>query len=255
MPITSGIYYHLYEGGAASNRPPIVLIHGAGGNHLYWPAEIRRLPGYAVYALDLPGHGKSSGRGRQSIDAYAQAVAEWLDTVNLPQAIFIGHSMGGAIVQTLALEYPDRVQALALIGSGSRLAVSPAFLEGAASETTFHSTIERIASLSFGPEADPRLVELAAARMSEVRPSVLHGDFVACDNFDITQRITEIQQPALLLCGHQDRMTPARLSQFLASSLPNACLQIIPEAGHMLMLEKPALVAAAITEFLAGLPA
>jgi len=62
MPIASDLYYHVYH---EDNILPVVLIHGAGGNHLYWPSEIRRLPGFRVFALDLPAHGKSGGRAQQ----------------------------------------------------------------------------------------------------------------------------------------------------------------------------------------------
>ncbi len=56
---------------SSSPYPSLVLIHGAGGSHLDWPAELARLPGVTVLALDLPGHGRSPGPGRQSIDGYA----------------------------------------------------------------------------------------------------------------------------------------------------------------------------------------
>ena len=75
MPIAADLYYHAYQEG---EKLPVVLIHGAGGTHLFWPSEIRRLLGFRVFALDLPGHGKSSGRGLQSIAAYATSVLDWM---------------------------------------------------------------------------------------------------------------------------------------------------------------------------------
>jgi pimeloyl-ACP methyl ester carboxylesterase len=66
----------------------VVLIHGAGGSHLDWPAELRRMPGQHVYALDLPGHGKSEGLGRQSIPwLYQYAMVEWLDAMHISRAV------------------------------------------------------------------------------------------------------------------------------------------------------------------------
>ena len=97
MPVAVDFYYSVCEGSEEGLRPPVVLIHGAGGTHLYWPAEMRRLPGYRMYALDLPGHGKSGGRGQQSIPAYAQAVLEWLEAVGLHKA---AASMGHTSTQT-----------------------------------------------------------------------------------------------------------------------------------------------------------
>jgi pimeloyl-ACP methyl ester carboxylesterase len=73
MPVKSELYYHLYQGSGYETLP-VVLIHGAGGTHLSWPPEVRRLAGVRVYAIDLPGHGKSPGRGQQSIAGYARSV-------------------------------------------------------------------------------------------------------------------------------------------------------------------------------------
>ena len=86
MPKAAGIHYFLHNGGSAT-RPPLVLIHGAGGDHLSWPAEARRLPDATVFTLDLPGHGSSEGHGRQSVEDYACSVIDFLNEVgaNLEQ--------------------------------------------------------------------------------------------------------------------------------------------------------------------------
>jgi pimeloyl-ACP methyl ester carboxylesterase len=250
MPVAADLYYHVYAEDTSTSRSPIVLIHGAGGNHLYWPPEVRRLPGFTVYALDLPGHGESSGSGQQSIEAYTQSILAWMDAIELTPAVLVGHSMGGAIALTLALDAHDRVSALALIGSGARLRVHSDLLENSANETTFHTAIETVAQWSFSTQAPSRLVELATQRMSEVRPSVLNGDFIACDHFDETERIAGIKQPTLLIVGAEDRMTPPRFSIFLSETIPDARLETVPEAGHMVMLEKPQAVADHLLKFL-----
>jgi pimeloyl-ACP methyl ester carboxylesterase len=254
MPITEDIYYHEYKEGDEGQRPPVVLLHGAGGTHLSWPFEIRRLLGYHVFALDLPGHGKSAGRGQQSIAGYTTAVKDWMDALHMHRAVFIGHSLGSAVVLTLALDYPDQVIGLGILGGAPRLRVAADILENTSSPTTFHNAVEKIVARSFAPQAPPQLVELAGQRMLETRPSVLHGDMLACDLFDETERVNNIQQPALVLCGAEDHMTSARQSQFLATALGNARLVIIPDAGHMVMLEKPVEVADAIRTFLDEIP-
>jgi pimeloyl-ACP methyl ester carboxylesterase len=81
---------------------------------------------------------------------------------------------------------------------------------------------------------------------------VLYGDFIACNNFDETARIEQIRQPVLVVCGNEDRMTPLRQSQFLAEHIPGAMLKSIPDAGHMVMLEKPQPVADILLGFLEG---
>ncbi len=253
MPFAADLYYYTYQSGELESLP-VVLLHGAGGNHLYWPAEIRRLPGMRIFAPDLPGHGKSSGRGQQSIEAYVNAILGWMQSIQLDQAVFIGHSMGSAIALSLAYQHPELVLGLGLIGSSPRLRVHPEILGNAGNPTTVHKAIDMIISGSFSLDAPPRLVELARARMVETRPSVLYGDFMACNAFDMTEQASAISQPALILCGTDDRMTPVRGSQFLAGALPGSRLVVIPGAGHMVMLEKPQEVADELAAFLQTIP-
>ncbi len=250
MPIASEIYYCLFEGAEEGEKPPVVLIHGAGGHCLSWPSEIRRLAGFRIYALDLPGHGKSGGCGQQSIQAYAMKVMEWLDAVGLHQAIFIGHSMGGAIGLTLALENPEQVNGIGLLGTGPRLRVSPALLESSSSGTTFHQAVESVVGLSFHPGTDRSLLDQVSRRLSETRQSVFYSDFLACEGFEVTERVSQIRRPCLVICGAQDRMVPLRHSQYLAANIPGASLDIIPDAGHMVMLEQPGRVAKSLAKFL-----
>lgn len=250
MPVVSNIYFHLYEDSRDGQRPPVILIHGAGGNHLFWPPAIRRLPGYQIYAVDLPGHGKSGGVGQQSISAYSNVIIEWLGELEMHSAIFIGHSMGSAITISLALDYPEHVLGLGLIGSGARLRVNPDILERTENQSTFFSAIQKVVNWSFSENTPERFVELAEKRMAEVRPSVLRSDFLACDSFDETDRLERISQPTLILCGSEDQMTPPRYSQLLADRIPNAKFKSIPEAGHMVMLEQPEIVGEEISDFL-----
>jgi len=252
MPVVSELYYHLYQRSGFESLP-IVLLHGAGGTHLSWPPEVRRLAGVRVFALDLPGHGKSPGRGQQSIAGYARCVWEWLGAVGLNRAAFIGHSMGGAIALEMAFQYPENVLALGLFATGTRLPIPPDILTDAASSTTYRKANEAISRLAFSPSADAHLVELVVRRMDETRQSVMQGDLLACNDFDATGRINRIRQPTLVLCGSDDRMTPLRYCQFLADTIPSGRLVVVPQAGHMVMLERPQVVADALGVFLSGI--
>jgi pimeloyl-ACP methyl ester carboxylesterase len=250
MPVSENLYYSQHCE-RKTEYPPLVLIHGAGGMHLYWPPEIRRLPGYCVYALDLPGHGKSAiCDGQQTIGDYARYLVQWLESIHLRRAVVVGHSMGCAIALALAIHHPEYVVGLVLIGGGARLRVHPDLLNYAADATTFHKAAELLVSCSFSQKAAPRLVELASRRILEVRQSVLCGDLQACNHFDVMHLLDTIQQSTLVICGIDDQMTPLRYSQYLSSSIPNARLKVIPDAGHMVMLEQPRLVSDSMLSFL-----
>lgn len=253
MPPETNIYFFSH-GTENILRPPLVFIHGAGGTHLHWPPQARRMTGQRVFALDLPGHGKSPGVGSQSVPAYARAVVDFLDAARLNAAVFIGHSMGSAVALTLALDYPKRVLGLGLVGSGARLRVAPQILEYTANETLFPQAVKLINDAEFGPSVDTKLKELAARQMAEIRPSVIHGDFLACNEFDVMQRLGEINHPTLILCGADDILTPIKYSEYLCEHIPNARLVAFPGAGHMVMLEQAVEVAQALSDFADEIP-
>jgi pimeloyl-ACP methyl ester carboxylesterase len=226
------------------------LVHGAGGTHLNWPAQIRRLAGQRVYALDLPGHGKSGGVGCQSIDEYASIVLRFMKATSLSAVVLVGHSMGSAIALAIALRYPKRVLGLGLVGSGAKLRVAPAVLELASNPASFLSVVKMVSENSYSKSTDQRLKELGAQRMAEARPSVLSGDFLACDSFDVMGQVNRIKVPTLIICGQDDLMTPLNRSEYLHDQIKGSELRIIEQAGHMVMLERPNEVAAALDNFL-----
>ena len=244
------LHYHYHRGALQPKAPPLVLLHGAGGSLMHWPGELRRLPDHEVYALDLPGHSRSGGRGRTEIGAYTEIVRELADALKLPAFVLGGHSMGGAIALEFALRYGGRLAGLILVGTGARLRVAPEILTGIRND--IEGTTALLAEWAHGEHVDPNLQRIYLRRLREVDPQVLAGDFLACDAFDRRADVAGISVPALIVCGDADRMTPAKYSQFLATAMPGARLIILTGAGHMAMLETPSrpAVVAAIRQFL-----
>lgn len=250
MPIAAEIYFRFFGEKTPSSSLEVILLHGAGGNHLYWPSPIRRLHGYRVYALDLPGHSRSIGTGYQRIEDYAEAVRKWMEEIEVQRAVVVGHSMGGAIAQMMALHYPQQVVALGLIATAPRLPVNAELLESSGNPSLYKQAVRKLLEWSFSPNASQELIALASRRLMEVRPALLNADLIACNHFDISVELSKITQPTLVVCGDQDRMTPLRSARTLVDGIPKAKLHIIPQAGHMVMLEKPQEVAQILSEFL-----
>ncbi len=226
------------------------MIHGAGGSYLFWPPDIRHLSVGGILAIDLPGHGESSGDCEDAIEAYAQTLLEFMDRLEIDQAVLGGHSMGGAIAQRMSLDYPERVKGLILVGAGAKLRVHSQLIEDCSGPETYSRAVSQILEWSFSQHADQKLVRLAGERMEEGSPSVLFADFKACNGFDILDKVENIKQPTLIVCGEDDQMTPPKFSKYLAEKIHGSRLEIIPEASHMVMLEKPEAVAGFIDEFL-----
>jgi len=253
MPIAAGLYYFAH-GADLVDKPPVLLIHGAGGAHLNWPPQVRRLNNQRIFALDLPGHGKSQGVSSQDIRQYSQVVIEFMKAARLAAAVIVGHSMGSAIALTLAINSPKRVLGLGLLGGGAKLRVAPGVLEMASKPDTHLSAIQMLTENSYSLTTDPRLKELGAQRMAETRQSVLYGDLLACDAFDVTQHVKKIKIPTLILCGSDDRMTPPNRSEYLRDQIEGSEMRIVPGAGHMLMLESPGETAECLENFLKKIP-
>jgi len=249
MPVAANLYY-FFNPSENRSKPPVLLIHGAGGNHLFWPPEVRRLVGYRVYALDLPGHGKSDGIGQQSIPDYTKiyfgfygcswyfAGPSWSVTRWVAPLPLIWHSTmpGGWLVSVWWPVVPA-------------CGLHRCSWKNAGNATTSPQIIQAIKDFAYSPQTDMRVKDLAASRMVETRPAVLRGDFLACDTFDVRERLGEIGVPTLILVGSDDQMTPLAFSTYMAGKIPGAQMQRIENAGHMLMLEKPREVAHALSGF------
>ena len=212
------------------------------------------MPGYRVITLDLPGHGKTEGPGRQSVQDYARDVAEFIDGLGLSRAVFVGHAMGGAISLALALDYPNYVAGIGLISSGSRLPIPSSIIENAVNQSTLPQAIKSLQELSLGAQTPENLKAVIFKRLTETRPTLLLDDLLACDRFNLSERLNAIRTPVLVVCGTDDKLTPIRSSEILSRNIPGAALQTIEGAGHMLVLEQPGRLAKLISVFLSTIP-
>ncbi len=229
---------------SVSAGPPVIFIHGAGGTHQRWLPVVKALTNCTAYALDLPAHGQSTGVGRERIAPYADVVHGFLDAMRLSSAVIAGHSMGGAIALWLALHRPARVRGLILSGTGARLRVHSSILQAAKEGRPISLSVLEGDPATAQPQAAPREVQ------PTTDPVVVYGDWVACDTFDVMDRIPEISCPTLVIVGANDVMTPLKYAKYMADRIKGAKLVTIEGAGHSLRLEKPDEVTKAIQEFL-----
>ena len=236
MPVSNGLYYSFSERGL-QRYPPVVLIHCAGGSHLSWSMEMRRQNNLQVIAVDLPGHGRSEGIALQSIEGYVQKLFDFLESLKIHRALLVGHSMGGAIALSAAAKQPGMVAGLGLISTAAFLGTETGILEHLSTHFGFSRAIQLIQEKSFGSQTDPALVKRVMEPLAKTRPGVLFSDWAACAQFDLRNELEMIQVPAWVAVGAEDRITPPACSYFLADRLPDAVLQVVPNAGHMVPQE------------------
>ena len=243
-----------WEGKEASptGRETILFVHGAGGGQLTWSFQKAFFGRYAhPVIIELPGHGESGGNGEDDIGRYAEHIYSFMRTLNLPKIFLVGHSMGGAIAQTLALRHPEVVKGIVLVATGARLRVLPALLEGI--QKNFRETVLMMTRYAFSRTAPQEFIERSIEQLMQVRPEILHGDFLACDRFDIMKEVEKIQLPALIVCGDEDEMTPVKYSQYLRDRIKGSRLEVLPEAGHMVMMESAETFNERVKGFVEGL--
>lgn len=237
----------------AGRGQALLLVHGAGGGGAVWSRQLDGLADVArVIAVDLPGHGGTAGPGCVQIGDYAAWLIEFLDAVGLDRVVLGGHSMGGAIAQTVALHHADRLRGLILVGTGARLRVAPRLLElfGEGSP----EAPRLVGSMAYAPRTSREQVVEAERALLGTPFSVTLGDFVACDRFDVMGELGALRMPTLVVVGREDRLTPPRYATFLASVIAGAVLVEVEDAGHFPQLEQPAALNAAVRSFLADWP-
>ncbi|MBI3959814.1 MAG: alpha/beta hydrolase [Chloroflexi bacterium] len=251
---------HYTRNSVAAQRPALVFVHGAGGSGQDWPyqwqqtsvalsrGEPRWITDYPLYFLDLPGHGRSQPLARRTIEEYAAGVAAFIEALGMRQAVIVGHSMGGAIALTLGLLQPANLAGLVILGSGPSMPVSDVILDGLAAN--FAQTVGLIMKFSWRKEARPIYREVATQHMLAAGSEVVHGDFAACNAFNVQARLGEISAPTLVVGSTTDRMMPLAQSEKLAAAIPGAQLAVIEDGGHFMMMERTNEVSAALLAFL-----
>lgn len=233
--------------GTETGAPPILLIHGAGGGAVLWEEVTNLLaPDFKVAALDLSGHGGSPDRENyREPDTYVEDALAAMRALGAPP-VLCGHSMGGAVAMLAALRSPESVRALALVGTGARLRVLPAIFESLKAD--FPAAVRNMCGFSFTKQAHKEQARILEEAMLKAGRETTIRDFTLCDNFDIMREAGKISQPTLVVCGEKDVMTPPKYSMWLAENIPGAKLTLIPDCGHLCMMEAPGETAAAIRE-------
>jgi pimeloyl-ACP methyl ester carboxylesterase len=210
----------------------LLFIHGSGFTGDVFAAQMAAFPG--AHAPNLPGHDAPGEPA--SVDEFAAFIESYIGERGLTNVVLAGNSLGGAVALECALRGSAAIAGVILLGSGARLRVAPAIFEQL--ERDFEEAAAYLATLFFAEPA-PALVDAAAARLRRTGQAQVLRDFRACDAFDATGRLDRLRVPLLALTGVADRLTPPKFAQFFADRVEGARARILPEAGHLLMLERP----------------
>ncbi len=260
---------YCYTGGKAfdATLPTVVFIHGAQHDHSVWILQTRYFAhhGFGVLAVDLPGHGRSGGAALGSVEAMADWLLALLAAAGASaDTLVVGHSMGSLVGLEAAAKAPQRIGALAMVGTAYPMRVSDVLLDAArdAEQAAIdmvniwsHSTLAHKPSCP-GPgfsvvDGNRRLMQKIARQPRQAgAPGVFRTDFLACNAYANGEAAARaVTCPTLLLLGADDMMTPPKATALLRSAIAHHRLQQIAGCGHALMAEQPDAVLEALFAF------
>jgi 3-oxoadipate enol-lactonase len=247
----------------AGEGRPVLFVHGFPHHRKLWAPQMRALAGHArTIAIDLPGFGESDMPEKFAIDAWATGLARFLDALEVERAVIAGLSMGGYIALAFWRLHRERVLALVLVdtragadtdeGKQKRretielarqdgpTAVARALLPGMVGKST--------------REREPTVVATMRAMLESASvDSIVGASEAMISRAESTSLLQTIDVPTLIIVGEEDVLTPPKESRAMHAAIPRSRLEIIPGAGHVSNVERPAAFNQVLTEFLDSL--
>ncbi len=249
--------------------PPLLLVHGLAGR---WQNWLENIPHFArthrVVAVDLPGFGASPmPREPISIPGYARFLEQLCDALSIDAAAVVANSMGGHIACELAIAAPQRVERLMLVSAagisaehvqrdavmtGGRVIAAIATRSAARHDWFARRPGMRRIALGFVVRHPERLSAPLAHELMEGadKPGFLPA-LDAVLTHRISERLPQIACPTFVVWGADDRVIPVRDASRFARLIPDVRVEVLPDTGHVAMLEHPARFNALLEEFLA----
>jgi pimeloyl-ACP methyl ester carboxylesterase len=244
---------YAYSGGKAfeARLPTIVFVHGALHDHSVWTLAARWFAhhGHGVLAVDLPGHGRSDGPARQSVEAMADWLLAVLDAAGVESASLVGHSMGSLVALEAAARAPARARHLVLVGTASPMVVAPALLDTAANDpqTAIASVNAWSHSTNAAKPSHPgpgawlhggNVALMRRMQAAEPTTNLFLTDFRACNAYrGALAAAARVECRATIVVGRRDQMTMPKDAASLAAALGTT--PVVLDAGHALMTEAP----------------
>ena len=240
---------------------PLIFLHGMGLNAKSWRYQLDAFADtYRVIALDLPGYGESPALKDISFANYARALHTFIQKQNLDKSILVGHSFGGMLTQEYMALYPDQIKAAVLYGTSPSFgnpegewqkAFIKARLKPLDEGKSMPELAEGMAKNMMGSGAREGL-KLAINAISATSEATFRNSVWCLTSFNQRANLDNINVPALLIVGEEDRNAPASMMQKMASKITSSNYVCLPTLGHLAHLENPQVFNEALASFLKG---
>jgi pimeloyl-ACP methyl ester carboxylesterase len=249
--------------------PPVVFVHGLGGQWQNWLENIPRLAQERrVIALDLPGFGLSEmPPDKITITNYGQCVNALLEQLELETVAVVGNSMGGFIASEVAIQFPQRVERLVLVSaagiSSASVARTPALTAGRIAAAVTAYTAARHRAIARRPVTRHFALAFVARHPSRLKADLVWEGLIkgtgtpgfdnalrACLEYDFRDRLPEIGCPTLIVWGQNDSIIPSQDAAEFERLIPNSRKLVMEDTGHISMVERPETFNRELLEFL-----
>lgn len=248
----------------------IVFLHGSALRTDVWHYQLEGIGDRRLVFFDLRGHGRSQPKGDAdfSIVTFAEDLEAVIENAGLSETVIVGHSVGGMIALQLCCMRRETlgrsVRGLVLANTTHTPAVETTFGGAAAARLerlarrpfdfigTHSKSIDRLRKVvrpsdaifwavsftAFGPNPSASQVDYTYDMLAETPADVIFDLIKSYRDFEVTDLLSEITVPALVIGGSNDRLTVPEASRYIAGHLPDAELHILDRCGHMTMLER-----------------
>ena len=227
----------------------IVLVHGMASDHTVWDGLIPLLKeNYRVISVDLRGHGYSSKPpGPYTMELFSQDLYRILESLDINKAHFVGHSMGGAVLQSLSLQYPEMISSLTFISSfayiDSHLQEILKKLLKIVNNEGYNAFFDYCLKLA----NTPKFIEKNKELFRSIRDSnaqivsipAINATINACLEVNFIDSLKSIQTPTMVIVGDNDLFTPPYNGEKIKNNIANSKIEIMASMGHNLLVEKP----------------
>jgi pimeloyl-ACP methyl ester carboxylesterase len=253
----------------AGDKPPVVFVHGLGGNWQNWLENIPRLAqDRRVLALDLPGFGESQmPHGKISITGYGETVVEFARTVGIEEPTdVVGNSMGGFIAAEIGLGSPDFARKIVLCSAAgisiTNLKRRPVLTAARITAAVTNVVLARAEAMAKRPGLRHAALAYVFRHPSRIAPDLAYqvmqgtgkSGFIdaldALTDYDFRDRLDDVKVPVLLIWGEDDNLVPVEDADEFERLIPDARKVILDDTGHVPMLERPATFNDLVADFL-----
>lgn len=247
-----GVKLSILEAGTGE---PVMYVHGVVTTSHIFPKYLATYsPAFRGIAVDLRGYGDSEKTPTGSnIDQFVADLIHLADALKIEKAVWVGVSMGGMILQRLALNHPDRVRALVLVSTTDGAMILDKDLPTIGAPRDYREVSKNIIVESFPPGTPPSLYQPLLDRIPTWNATVLREALTSMSRFNVHGQLSKINTPTLIVVGAKDDVATPAIAQGIQAQIRGARL-VEFNTGHFMMAEDPERFRSVLGEFLHSLP-